>query len=336
MIKVSVILPVYGVAQYIKKCTKSLLAQSLKDMEFLFVDDHGPDNSIEIAQQTIKGDPRESQFRFLRPEHNMGAGMARNFAISEAKGEYIAFVDSDDWIEPDMFELLYNKAKRSNAELCYCQEWKDYADGQESEIISNPIVEVGEFTDEKRKYFLSNYVSLFTTYLFSKSLIEQYNIRFPEERSADDSFFVTAALLTAKSIARVDKPLYHYLIRPGSVTTTKNSEKYKKRLAVFAHLLDFAKDNGIYQNLQDEIDFIYLKKGGLASVFNYVSNSTTPETSTVLEIMDEMERNIPQYKQNPYYKNKISLRLLVYLIKNHTKIACKMIAKYVRRTNQVV
>ena len=96
MTKVSVILPVYGVADYIEACTKSLLAQTLEDVEFLFVDDHGPDNSIAILQRTIEGHPRASQFRVLTPEHNLGAGMARNFGIPEAHGEYISFIDPDD------------------------------------------------------------------------------------------------------------------------------------------------------------------------------------------------------------------------------------------------
>lgn len=84
MIKVSVILPVYGVSEYIEKCTRSLLAQSLEEMEFLFVDDHGPDDSIEVVRRTIAGHPREAQFRFLDPGKNLGPGLARNYAIPYA------------------------------------------------------------------------------------------------------------------------------------------------------------------------------------------------------------------------------------------------------------
>lgn len=336
-IKVSVILPVYGVASYIEKCTQSLLAQTLSDIEFIFVDDHGPDNSIELAKKTISGHSRESQFVFLRPEHNLGAGMARNYAIPYAKGQYIAFVDSDDWIEPNMFEQMYEQAEKFGfTDLCYCQEMKDYSDGQPSEIVSNPIVENGEFTIEKRKYYLTHYISMFTTYLFKKDFIDKYSIHFAEERSADDSFFVTCALITAKSIAHVDKPYYHYLIRPGSVTTTKDSIKYQKRLAVFAKLMEFAKQSGAYEEQKEEIDFIYIKKGGLASVFNYVSNSLEPQNTTIMQIMSEMKRQVPDYANNKYYKSKISLKMLVRLIERHTSLAAKLIGIYVKKTNQVV
>lgn len=337
MTKVSVILPVYGVAQYIEKCTQSLLNQTLEEMEFIFVDDHGPDNSIELVKNMIADHPRRQQFVFLKPEKNLGAGMARNYAIPCAKGEYIAFVDSDDWVEPDMFESLYNEAvKNGNADLCYCQAAKDYLDGQATEILKNPEIEPGEMTDEKRKYFLTNYVSLFWTFIYRREMIERHDIRYPESRSADDSYFVTANILLASSIAHVDKPFYHYLIRPGSVCTTKDSTKYQKRLATFASLMNFVQEKNVYSQYKDEIDFIYFKKGYLTSVFNYVYNSLEPKTSTVKDIRNEMTKQIPDYTTNRYIKNKKALKILDWMLDKHTKTALKLIPVYIKRTNQVV
>lgn len=336
MIKVSVILPVYGVADYIVKCTKSLLAQSLQEMEFLFVDDHGPDNSIELLKQTIAGHPREKQFRILKPEHNLGAGMARNFAIPKAKGEYIAFVDSDDWIEPDMFERMYNRAKEQNyPDLCLCQASKDYLDGTPSEILSNPDVEEGEFTHEKRAYFLTHYVSYFWTFIYRRDLIEKYTIRYPEDRSADDSFFLACALMTASSLARVDKPFYHYLIRPGSVCTTKDSVKYKKRLTVFSKLMACAKQMGVYEEFKPEIDFLYIKKGYLTTVVNYVINALEPRKEVFAEIYDTLQAEVPNYRQNPYLKQNTVLRLLVYICHACPKLAAVLLRYYSKKTNAV-
>ena len=301
MIKVSVILPVYGVAEYIVKCTQSLLAQTLQEMEFLFVDDRGPDNSIELLKQTIAGHPREKQFRILTPEHNLGAGMARNFAIPEAKGEYIAFVDSDDWVEPDMFERLYNHAKeQGGTDLCICQASKDYLDGTPSEILKNPEVAEGEFSHIKRAFFLTHYVSYFWTFIYSRELIEKRVIRYPEDRSADDSFFLACALMTAKSIARVDMPFYHYLIRPGSVCTTKDSVKYKKRLAVFSKLMAYAKEQGVYDELKQELDFLYIKKGYISSLVNYVVNALEPRKEVYAEIYQALLAEVPDYKKNAF------------------------------------
>jgi glycosyltransferase involved in cell wall biosynthesis len=337
MVKVSVILPVYGVAQYIVKCTESLLAQTLDDMEFIYVDDHGPDNSIELVKQTIAGHPREGQFRILRPEHNLGAGMARNFAIPQAQGEYIAFVDSDDWVEPNMFEELYNEAKRQGGvDLCYCQASKDYLDGKPSEILCNPVVEPGEFSHDKRVYFLSNYVSYFWTFIYRREQLEDNAIRYPEERSADDSCFMACNLFTAKTIARVDKPFYHYLIRPGSVVTTKNSTKYQKRLAVFGHLMDYAKSHGVYKEFKNEVDYIYLKKGCFSSVLNYIYNTSEPQRGPLDEILDELQRQVPDYRQNPYLRGRIVLRMAIGLIQKCPSLALKLLPIYVRKTNPTV
>jgi len=336
MVKVSVILPVYGVAEYIVKCTHSLLAQTLEEMEFLFVDDHGPDNSIELLRQTIAGHPREKQFRILTPEHNLGAGMARNFAIPEAKGEYIAFVDSDDWVEPDMFEQLYAAAQQyGGVDLCYAQQYKDYADGTPSVALKNPIVEPGEFTIGKRAYFLTHYVSYFTTFIFRRDLIEKRSIRFPEDRSADDSFFLACALMTASSVARVDAPFYHYLIRPGSVTTTKDSVKYKKRLAVFSKLMAYAKAQGVYEELQPEMDFLYIKKGYLSSLVNYTINAQEPKKEVFAEIYKALLTEVPDYKQNRYMKNSKAIRALLFICHNCPSLAIPLLRFYAKRNNVV-
>ena len=336
MIKVSVILPVYGVADYIVKCTESLLAQTLKEMEFLFVDDHGPDNSIELLKQTIAGNPREKQFRILTPEHNLGAGMARNYAIPEAKGEYIAFVDSDDWIEPDMFEVLYATAKSQDADLCYSQEYKDYEDhSAETVILKNPIVEPGDFTYEKKAYFLTHYVSYFTTFLFKRSFIERRAIRYPEDRSADDSFFLACALMTAESITRVDKPLYHYLIRSGSVSTTKDSVKYKKRLAIFSKLLAYAKTQNVYDSLKQELDFLYIKKGYISSLVNYVTNALEPRKEVFTEIYQALLAEVPDYKKNIYLQKSKAVQIVIWFCISCPKLVTPLLRFYAKQNNIV-
>lgn len=336
MVKVSVILPVYGVAEYIVKCTESLLAQTLDEMEFLFVDDHGPDNSIDLLRQTIAGHPREGQFRVLRPEHNLGAGMARNFAIPEAQGEYIAFVDSDDWVEPTMFEELYNEAKRqNNADLCYCQALKDYLDGKPSEVLKNPDIPAGPLTHESRAFFLTTYVSLFWTTIYRKELIMANDIRYPEDRSADDSYFVSCAWMTAQSTGHVDKPFYHYLIRPGSVCTTKDSDKYRKRLTVFDKLMDYARKHEVYNEFAEEIDFLYFKKGYISSVVNYVTNSLEPQKETLREIATRCTAQIPHYRSNRYYRSKLALRGIDMMIRRCPSLAVKLLRSYAKRTNMV-
>jgi len=334
MVKVSVILPVYGVAEYIEKCTKSLLAQTLDEMEFLFVDDHGPDDSIDIAKRTIAGHSRESQFRFLKPEHNLGAGMARNFAIPQAQGQYIAFVDSDDWVEPTMFEELYNEAvANGTTDLCCCQMQKVYIDGKTGGVLENPQVGNGEITAEKRKYLITNYVSLFASFIYKKDFVVSNDIKFAEDRAADDSYFVSCAWMLAKDIAYVNKPFYNYLIRPGSVCTTKDSTKYEKRISVFDKLMAYSKEHGVYSDFKEEIDFMYIKKGYLSSVTNYIINSTDPQKATFDRIYDYFVKQIPDYKENRYYRKKKSIRILVYMFRHTPKLAIRVVRVWVKKNN---
>lgn len=337
MVKVSVILPVYGVADYIEKCAASLLAQTLQEMEFIFVDDHGPDNSIELVQKMIADHPRKDQFVFLRPEHNMGAGMARNYAIPYTKGQYLAFVDSDDWVEPTMFEELYNKAvEHDSVDLCYCQILKDYGGTRPPEVMKNPYIASGIMTRVAKCNFLTHYVSMFSTYIYKRELIVDHDIAFPESRSADDSFFITCALVFATSMAHVDKPFYHYMIRPGSVTTTKDSTKYQKRLSTFSSLMAFLKEKGGYDEYKAEIDFIYLKKGYISSVFNYLYNSSEPTQATVRSIRQEMMRQVPNYATNWYYKQSTKLRLLDFLLAECPLIAIKLLPIYLKHSKPIV
>lgn len=333
MVKVSVILPVYGVADYIEACTRSLLAQTLDEVEFLFVDDHGPDDSIAIMQRTVEGHPRAHQFRVLTPEHNLGAGMARNFGIPEAQGEYIAFVDPDDTIEPDMLEVLYTKAQATDADICCCYMQKCFPDGSTGDLLVNPHVAEGPLTHDSRAYVLTHYVSLFASMIYRRQMVLDNDIRFPEDRAADDSYFVSCVWMKARSVAYVDRPLYHYLIRPGSVTTSLQSDKYKKRLAVFGKLMTYARTHGVYDPFKPEIDYMYLKKGYLSSVANYIRNSLKPQPSVYAEIHQELLRQVSDYRRNPYLRSNAAMRLLIAMLNRTPRLATLAMRWYIKKNN---
>ncbi|MBP5340923.1 MAG: glycosyltransferase [Bacteroidales bacterium] len=333
MIKVSVILPVYGVADYIEACTRSLLAQTLDEVEFLFVDDHGPDDSIAILQRTIEGHPRAGQFRVLTPEHNLGAGMARNFGIPKAKGEYISFIDPDDTVEPDMLEVLYNKAQSLDSDICCCYMQKCFPDGSTGDLLINPHVAEGTLTHDSRAFVLTHYVSLFASMIYRREMVMANDIRFPEDRAADDSFFVSCVWMKARSVAYIDRPLYHYLIRPGSVTTTLQSDKYRKRLAVFGKLMAYAKEHGVYEEFKPEIDYMYLKKGYLSSVANYIRNSQRPAHATYKEIREELMRQVPDYRQNRYLQGNFVMRVLMQLLRRCPSVATVALRWYIKKNN---
>ena len=121
--KVSVIIPVYNVASYIERCARSLFGQTLREMEFIFVDDSSPDRSIQIVREVLKEFPhRVHQVKFLRNEQNKGLPAARINGLRVATGEYVYRCDSDDYLEPDVLETMYRAAKANDADIVWC-DW---------------------------------------------------------------------------------------------------------------------------------------------------------------------------------------------------------------------
>jgi len=119
MPKVSVIIPVYGVEKYIERCIRSLFEQTLDDIEYIFVDDCTPDNSISILRKVLSEYPnREKQVKILHHEKNKGLAQARQTGLKIASGEYIAHCDSDDWVDKDLYKIAHNKAKSESLDVC--------------------------------------------------------------------------------------------------------------------------------------------------------------------------------------------------------------------------
>jgi len=316
MAKLSVIIPVYGVEQYIVRCVESLLAQELDDMEFVFVDDHTLDASIGIVKDMIEGHTRQGQFVFLQTPQNGGAGPARNYGLKHATGEYVGFVDSDDWVSPDGFARLYSKAKDFNADICFGAVVKHFSDGRRDVVVHNPELPDGEVSNDAFAAFFANYVSFFTSYIYRRSMLEKHGIAFYDGGWSEDSYFLATALLTAKRFASIPNVFYHYMIRQGSASTSVDGTKYLKRMAIFDDVLRFAHDGGAYDNFGPEIDFVYIKKGGLSTVANYVHNCAKPQVQVVRKLADCLFAKVPDANGNKYVKQRLPIRLALLLLRH--------------------
>lgn len=260
---ISIIIPVYNCAPYITECIDSLKAQTYQDFEVLLVDDHGRDNAMQIARE-VAGD--DARFRFLQTPANAGPGVARNVGIEAARGEYIAFIDSDDVWKQTFLERLKSVAK--GRDLAYCQLC--YRGGaKDGQIHRNPVVQDGAFDQQQKKYFLTHFVTFSVCFLFRREFLMENQLRFPGERNSEDTNFLTRCLLLARTIACVDEPLYVYCIRENSLTTGHNRRRYKERLRAVGKLMkefDAMKRQQRYASLHLEsynnaMRIIWLKKG---------------------------------------------------------------------------
>ena len=330
MPRISLIVPVYNAASYIEDCLASLVAQTLDDIEVLLVDDHGRDDSMQRAQRYVEEHPCKKRFRYLETPHNMGPGPARNVGIENALGEYICFVDSDDVVAVDFCERLYNAARQYDADLAYCQA--ELVKPNEVTPLRNPVIESGAFEGERRRYFLTHYATLFVSFLYRTSLLREYGINFPATRSAEDSYFLTCALLAAQRVACVDEALYKYLVHEESLSEVRNPKRYIDKIKSFDLLMEFAKERGLYDANREELDYIYLKKGYLLGILTYIYNEEHPQMLTVCKIHNHLLSYVPDYKANPYYHADRKLRLLHTLIRQGLRLAFKVLPWYIRKT----
>ncbi len=330
MYKITLVIPIYNVSTFIETCLGSLIAQTIDDIEVLLVDDHGNDDSMERAREFVEAHPSSKTFRFLSTPHNMGPGPARNIGIESALGEYIGFIDSDDVVSPDFCERLYTAAKLYDADVAYCQAMLVRTAG--TTPMCNPVIENGEFSSDKRHYFLTHYVTMMWTFLYRKSLLNEYAIRFPATRSAEDSYFLTCSLLAARRIACVDKPLYQYLVHEESLSEVRNPYRYLDKIKSFDLLMEFARKRGLYEANRDELDYIYLKKGHILGILTYIYNEEHPQIITVCKLHNHLLDYVPEYKSNPYYHADRKLRLLHTMIRQGLRLAFKVLPWYIRKT----
>ena len=178
MIKVSVIVPVYNTEKYLKICLDSLVNQSLKEIEILVINDCSTDNSKSVLD---KYEEKYQNIKVFHNKTNKGIGYNRNFGIKESKGEFVAFIDSDDWVEKNMFEKMYNKAKEDNLDLVICNYFRKLM--KEDELIDiDSDFNISYFDNTNLKKSPNLLIDINTApwnKLYKKELIE--NIKFPED-----------------------------------------------------------------------------------------------------------------------------------------------------------
>lgn len=252
MYKVSIIIPVYNVEDYIEECLDSICNQTLEDIEIICVDDGSTDNSSSILNNYAKTDSRIKIFT----KENGGQASARNLGIEKASGEYIAFVDSDDFIEPEMFEKLYIKAEEDNLDLVMC---KIATYDNQTGIIKDNVwyYMLGVFRDFEKDIFTHNDTKDFTcniavtpyNKIYKSNLLKNNNILFPEGLIFEDEKFFFDVYLRAKRVSVVDEFLYYYRVnRKGSTVNMEKNKDYSDIISISKQIRETFKKTGNYES----------------------------------------------------------------------------------------
>ncbi len=213
--KISIIVPVYQVEKYLEKCINSILAQTYKNLEIILVDDGSTDNCPAICDRFQAEDPR---IKVIHQE-NGGLSHARNVGMEHATGDFIGFVDSDDWIEPNMYEVLMSALQETGADVAVCNRQVEYEDSKPMQINQkSPEKKLYSPEDALRKIFNGENSIFFYAWnkLYKRNVLA--DIEFPKGKLHEDIPWTTQVIGNAKGIVSIDCPLYHYIKRSESLT----------------------------------------------------------------------------------------------------------------------
>lgn len=257
-VKVSIIVPVYNMEAYLARCLDSIVSQSLNDIEIIVLNDGSTDGSEAIIKRYEADDDR---IRYISHD-NIGLGRTRNRGIEAAAGEYIGFVDSDDFIEPDMYELMYEKAKNENLDVAVCETFieengRSTAAMNFDETSPYDISLSGPENFLREGFFSNKYRNCAWNKIYRKSIIVDNDIRFADNKEiyAEDLYFQFHLLLCNPVINFLPKTLYHYVQRAGSITSSTRQDFMARHLGMINHFYSHAKGNRGMMNMVDSVLF---------------------------------------------------------------------------------
>lgn len=290
MPKVSVIVPIYNVEKYLEKCINSLLSQTLEDIQIILVNDGSKDNSGNIAKEYEKNN--KNRIIYVEKE-NGGLSDARNYGLKYATGDFIAFLDSDDYIEKNAYEEMYNKAIEENADYVECDFiWE----------FPNKIRVDKQYPYKNKKEMLSFVRVVAWNKLIKRQLIIDNNLEFPKGLRYEDIEFTYKLIPFVNKFAYVDKPFIHYVQREGSIANVQN-ERTAEIFTVLDNVIEFYKKNNIYEEYRNELEYNYARYLLCSSLKRMCKiKDKTIREKLLTESWERLNSNFPNWKENVILK----------------------------------
>ena len=310
MKSVSVIVPFYNVENYIEKCLQTLVGQTLDDIEIILVNDGSKDRSKIVVDKFLKQYPEK--IVYLEKE-NGGLSDARNYAIPYAKGEYIAFLDSDDYVEKTMYKDMYELAKKEDSDMVECDFYWEYPDKKKEDV--------GTVYNGKKEMLEKVRVVAWNK-LIKKEILDEYKIIFPKGLRYEDVEFTYKLIPYLDKVSFLKKPCVHYIQREGSISNNQN-ERNKEIFDVLEHVIDFYKENNLYDEYKDELEYVYIRYAFCSSLLRIVKIKDEFVQRKLLDLTwEKVNTTFPEWKKNPVLKKKKDLKS-IYL-KTITKFTFEM------------
>ena len=303
---ISVIIPVYNVEKYIKRCLESVINQTYKDIEIIIIDDGSTDNSGIICEEYSK---RDKRIKVVHTE-NAGAARARNIGLDMAKGEYISFIDSDDWIMLNFLSTLLYLCKDNDADIAKC-ETIDVKD--ENFKINNNNTEIKIYNSKEIMNSIYSQPKLFNVAvmnkLYKRKIFE--NLRFKEGIINEDEDILCKVIYNAETIVITNQVLYCYFLSENSVTRSKFRVKNLDILDIFKDRMEFLKNNG-YIEIYRQTEAQYLRIIGIF-YYNIFKNDWKDKEKYLDDLLQRRNNINNNIKHNKYINFKDRIRLLLCL-----------------------
>ena len=306
--KLSIIVPVYGVEKYIDKCLNSLVKQSLKEIEVIVVNDGTKDNSQKIVDKYVKKYPDKIKSYI---KENGGQGSARNYGLKKASGEYIGYVDSDDFVEKDMYKKLYNKAKENNYDIVVCGNYNVSEDYQNKNIDAF----INNYNTDLENIFFGK-MAVWNK-IYKRDILIKNKLEFKEKVWYEDLAFTLKAIMNSNTFAFIDEPLYDYLIREGSTMNNSNVQRNLEILDAFNDILSYIQHNK-KEEYFSKIEFLAIDHIYISAIVRVLKAEADDKVKreTINKLIDYMNKKFPNYKNNKYINTFSKNRKIIYKLIN--------------------
>lgn len=304
--KLSIIVPVYNMAadDKLSFCMNSLINQTIEDYEIIAVDDCSTDDSYKILKDYEKRFPLK--VKVLQTPENLHQGGAKNLAMDAAKGDWIGFIDADDWITPDYYARLIGKAEETGADMVGC----DYCLVNEHTYTktqperNNSAEQTGELTEDKYRLLMLDCGSLVVK-VYRREIVIDHPGRFPEKIFYEDNALGRSWMLRAKHFEYIEEPLYYYYQHDTSTVHTITLDRLSDRMEAGRIMIKEAKENGYFERFYPEIEYSFAVLFYMNTLMSYMMEIRPRKASWVKALGDEMREYFPNFRENKYFCERV-------------------------------
>jgi len=304
--KLSIIVPVFNMAAdgKLNYCLDSLVNQTITDYEILAVDDCSTDDSLAILRAYEKKYPEK--FIVIASPENRKQGGAKNLGLTRAQGDFIGFIDSDDWVTPDYYEKLIARAEETGADIVGCDYHLTHEHSMKigQVVHNNKASQAGVLNKDKYRSLILDGGSLVVK-IYRRHIIYDYPNRFPEGIFYEDNAIRNSWILRAKRFEYIEEPMYYYYQHQTSTVHTITKERCEHRMEAARVMVKEAKEFGFFEEYYPELESSFTTLFYVNTLFSYMAGVKKKNYRFVKALGQEMKATFPGFQENKYYRERV-------------------------------